>query len=128
MLATGEELLSLIERVMRLVEPHWGFFAVAIVLSVVGTLAKRQVPKRKTAHSRFARLYWGTLPWHPVVAGMLLAFAPGMPRSELQTPAESVIYWVLCAFTSTWLYDAWRAFWGYLGRPWLLRLRERWLS
>lgn len=83
----------------------WPFFAVAVILYIVGNQIKKYAPSAKT--SKFWMVYWATLPIHPLVVGIILGFF-GLPvPATVQALGEGAaeLYYGFAGILSPYLHD-----------------------
>lgn len=79
------------------------FALAALCLAATGRAAKRVV-----GHPRpgWRRLFWQTLPVHPVLVGAALGAASSLPVAPgFESPAGRCLYFAGAGVMSTWLYD-----------------------
>lgn len=90
---------------------NWIFLAVVVILWYVGQEIKKQAPA--ATESTLWRFYWKTLPFHPVIIGIVLgAFAP-VPASIVAVLGNTVgYYYYACAgvISIVWhdVYTSWK--------------------
>lgn len=123
---------------------HWSFFAVAVALAFVGDFIKRLVipgatiakptrqagervpdPSGEVTPTTLAkwpwwrRLYYRTLPLHPVVVGTLLGLAMGgvAPDVVADKPIARVLYYATAGIFCTWVYSGMTQWVKRLGGP-----------
>lgn len=87
---------------------HWPFLAVAVVLMLVGQVAKAAVwTKFRARNSRPQWFWWWgykTMPVHPVVVGAIIGLLWRTPEEGLGTVA-SVGYFAFSGALSVWLFQ-----------------------
>lgn len=99
---------------------HWPFFAVCLILTVLGQVASTRVFTREQAYlfrgkGRGAWLHgffwWGreTLPAHPIAAGLVLALLWRDPEGQGWAWIVSAVYWTFCGATSLFAWIAVKA-------------------
>ena len=95
---------------MELALSHWAGLAVALVLGLVGIVAKRVLWTPATGGSgglraaqRFGR---ATMRIHPVAMGAALSLAQGLPCPLSTSGAGRALYFAAAGAASSWVYDA----------------------
>lgn len=86
----------------------WGFLLVGVLLSAIGLGIKDLMvdPTKSPVH----KIYWKTLPVHPVLAGMLIGLVPSMQMPDFMggnsaSVVSRVIWYGTAGVFSTWSYS-----------------------
>jgi len=94
---------------------HWPFVAASLIFAMFGQVVKGTLFTRDNILKYKGNgpawlgelLWWGrkTMPVHPVVAGILLGFVPGMPVGPgVDAGAATVLYFGAAGMASTWAF------------------------
>jgi hypothetical protein len=103
---------------LDLVLEHWSFAAAFVVFYAVGqTLKKGPLSASRASEVSFVRFVrrWLPLPLHPILAGVLLGFVPGLPVSvdtQGEHLAPSLYYGAAGALSVVWrnVFREWQKF------------------
>lgn len=113
--------MDIVGKLLELLGAHWPFPAAMLVLAAIGQVMKGSVwteqnflkwRQEKPNRVLWRFFWWGraTLPVHPVVAGALLCFVPGIPASPgVETRTALALYFGFAGVMSTWAFALVRA-------------------
>lgn len=107
----------MLEMILPFILSNWIWVAVMLILWKIGNDLKKVVPE--ASKSVVWRIYWSTLPFHPIIAGCLLGFVLPIPASIHQAfpfivhelgGVVSNIYYTSAGVASTVWYDFYKSY------------------
>jgi hypothetical protein len=108
--------MDTLAKLWELIQPHWPFAAVVVILAVVGQFMKGVVWTRPnflrwrmtTPNAVLWRVFWWgrkTMPLHPVCAGAVLGTIPGIPvGTGIDGRPATILYFAFAGVISTWAF------------------------
>lgn len=102
--------------VLPVLQEWWSFISFAAIAWTAGQMAKHLAPPPSTKGWKF---FWRTLPYHPVVLGVLFGctgWGP-MPVALVKAHATGAMYYGAAGVLATYAHDLWKTWVKYKAPP-----------